>query len=148
MLDETSPGLGGAIGLQLDLADLALRLRTRYLQGSGTGALAFEQHTLGLDVAAYKLFDIGAHGLGFGLRVGADWVAQRFETTGFAPARDQFVSRVAPLLRAELALGGRVALNLDGGAEITLLELEQDGATSLEARVTPVITFGFGVLLP
>ncbi len=148
MLEGMSVAVGGAIGLQLDLADLALRLRTRYLHGSGTGTLPLEQHTLGLDVAAYKLFDIGPHGLGFGLRVGADWVAQRFETTGLAPARDQFVSRFAPLLRAELALGGSVALNLDGGAEISLLELEQNGTTSLEARVTPVITLGFGVLLP
>jgi hypothetical protein len=159
LLGDTSVSLGGALGLQLDLPALALRARLRSLSAAGLGDLALTQHALGLDLAAYRLFDLGRHGLGFGLRAGLDWVAQRFETAGEAPARDQVVWRLAPLLRAELALGGRVALNLDAGAEVVLLERltgrgsvgpsgTPSGVAALEARVVPVITLGFGVLLP
>jgi hypothetical protein len=148
LLSDTSLGLGGALSLQVDFAAAALRARARYLHATGIGEIALDQHTLGLDVAVYRLFDLGPHGLGFGLRGGLDWVAQRFETAGLAPSRDQFVGRFAPLLRAELALGGRVALNLDAGAEVALLERLSGGETSFEARVTPVFSVGFGVLLP
>lgn len=153
ILPDTGAFVLGALAGQLDLADLAIRLRLRYGQDVGQNTsenlgLTMSQSLLGLDLGLYKLFDLGPHGLGFGLRGGIDWLAQRFDTRGDAPDRDQLVGRVGSLVRAEFALGPSVALTIDGGAEAWLLEIEDGTTSKLEARVAPLFTLGFGVLLP
>jgi hypothetical protein len=153
ILPDTGAFVLGALAGQLDLADLALRLRLRYGQDIGDNAaaplgLALSQWLLGLDLGLYKLFDVGPHGFGFGLRGGLDWLAQRFETRGVAPDRNQLAGRFGSMLRAELAFGPTVALTLDAGVEAWLLEVQRGAKSALEARVVPLVTLGFGVLLP
>ncbi len=140
----------GAVTLQADFKELAVKLRVRYGEGIvEAGALAMQQRTLGADLGLYHLFPIGPHGVGFGLRGGFDWMRQAFTTRGTAPSRDQLLGRIGPALRGEFALGPTVALNVDIGADGWLATLEDaDGATRRELRVSPAFTIGFGVLLP
>ena len=153
VLPDTGAFVLGAVAAQLDLADLAIRLRLRYGQDVGDNSsaplgLVVSQSLFGLDLGLFKLFDLGSHGLGFGLRGGIDWLAQRFETRGEAPDRDQLVGRIGSLVRAEFALAPTVALTLDAGAEAWLIEVARADGSALEARVVPIVSLGFGVLLP
>jgi len=153
VLPDTGAFVLVAVAAQLDLADLAIRLRLRYGQDVGDNSsaplgLVVSQSLFGLDLGLFKLFDLGPHGLGFGLRGGIDWLAQRFETRGDAPDRDQLVGRIGSLVRAEFALAPTVALTLDAGAEAWLMEVARPDGSALEARVVPIVSLGFGVLLP
>jgi len=150
ILPETGALFMGAVTAQLDLADLALRARLRYgRSASDASGLAVQQGVLGADVGLYRLFDLGPHGIGFGVRAGVDWIAQRFETTGEAPDRDQVTGRIGPLIRTELALGASVALTLDLGAEAWIVEAaDAAGHVSTRAEVVPLMALGIGVLLP
>jgi hypothetical protein len=151
ILPETGAVFLGALTAQLDLADLALRARLRYGRSGADGSgVPVSQGVLGADLGLYKLFDLGPHGVGFGVRGGVDWLAQRFETTGDAPDRDQVAGRIGPVVRTELALGASVALTLDLGAEAWIVEEADatDGTTSVRAEVVPFVTLGVGVLLP
>jgi hypothetical protein len=153
LLPETGLLMAGAVSGQLDLADLALRLRLRFAQSTSDNAYVdMTQRLLGLDLGLYKLIDLGRHGLGFGVRLGVDWFAQRFEGPGRAPSKDQVVGRFGPFVRAEWALSSDLALQLDVGAEAYLMSVERGGERRgegvLEPRVVPTIGLGFGVLLP
>src|SRR5690606_31638640 len=78
LLDH-APLFGAALGLQVDFEDLALSTRLRFATSSDANArLARTTTLLGVDAALIHLFDIGDHGVGFGLRAGLDWLAQRF----------------------------------------------------------------------
>lgn len=150
ILPDTGALFLGALTLQLDLADLALRARLRYgRSASDASGLPVEQGVLGADLGLYRLFDIGPHGVGFGVRAGVDWIAQRFDTTGDAPDRDQVAGRIGPIIRTEIALGAAVALTLDLGAEAWIVEAaDGDGTVSTRAEVVPFVSLGVGVLLP
>ncbi len=139
-----------AIAAQLDLQDLALRARVRFGHGfTEAGGANKSELLVGADLGIYKLFDLGPHGFGFGVRLGADWIRQAFDSRGNAPARNQFAGRGGPFLRAEFALAPTVALTLDGGVDAYLIDAAQpDGGSALEARVVPVGTIGFGIMLP
>ena len=136
---------GGAVGAQIDLAAASLQMRVRYGFSSAENSdVALEQRLLGGDVAAFKLFDLaGAGGFnlsaGLGVRVGADWMAQRFEGGAVAPDRDQAVFRGAPVARIELAPVAALTTTLDCGAEIYALR-ETDGRGQ-DRAVTPVSPF-------
>ncbi len=143
------PGLGpswlGYLSGQWDMRDLAVQLRLR--AGGGThdnAGLAITSVLVGLDITALHAFDL-AHGLalGLGLRIGADWLHQGFDTTGEAPARDQLVARVAPLGRLEWALFEDGSLGLDIGADIYALQSATTGG--LAATVAPFVGLGFSV---
>ncbi len=147
------PGTGilwlGAVSMQLDFAAIAFRARLRFGEsGSENARVALSQRLLGLDVGINHLFDIGRHGLGFGLRAGLDWLAQRFDAVGEAPPNDQLVGRIGPFARAELALGGTVTLQLDAGFEVYLIEVDDAGRSVVEPRVLPTVALGLGFLLP
>lgn len=146
---DTGVLVGGAITLQLDLSNIALRARVRYAQSRSENAhLALDQHLVGIDLGIYHVFDLGPHGLGFGVRGGLDWLAQRFDSDGLAPDRNLVVGRVGPFARAELALGPSVALQLDLGAEMYLVDTTaSDGTTALQPRVVPTAALGFGIQL-
>lgn len=149
LLPETGALMSGALAAQLDLAELALRLRVRFAQSHSDNAyLDMTQRLLGLDLGLFKLVDLGPHGLGFGVRLGVDWLAQRFEGLGRAPSKDQLIGRVGPFLRAEWALSPSLTLVLDGGAEAYLMTVSRGGREVLEPRVIPTVGLGFGVLLP
>ncbi|MFO0751606.1 MAG: hypothetical protein U1F43_38965, partial [Myxococcota bacterium] len=147
----------GALGAQLDLADIALQARFRYGRNLGVANdLVAEQHgLLGVDLGVFHLFDLGPHGLGFGLRGGLDWLAQRFSGAGRAPPVDQVIGRVGPFARLELALGGRVTLTLDVGLEAYVMALAPDldgsgasGGDTVGARVVPTGNLGLSLSLP
>lgn len=150
ILPETGAVLLGAVTVQLDLADLALRARLRYGRSwSDSSGIALQQGVLGADIGLYKLFDLGPHGVGFGLRGGVDWLSQSFDTTGDAPDRNQVTGRLGPVVRTELALTSTIALTLDLGAEAWIVEEAQaDGTTRVGAEVVPLMTLGVGILLP
>lgn len=139
-----------AIAGQVDWADLAVRTRLRFgwSQPDHT-TLDASQSLLGVDVGIYHLFDVGAHGVGFGLRAGADWLAQRFETTGDAPDVNQIIGRVGPFGRVELALGGSIALQLDVGVEVYVLDVAgaPGSRSEVAARVLPTATLGLAFAL-
>ncbi|MFO0746795.1 MAG: caspase family protein [Myxococcota bacterium] len=149
LLDGTGLLYGGALTAQLDLADIAVQVRFRYAHSDSSNArLELSTNLIGLDAGLYHLFDLGRHGVGFGLRAGVDWLAQRFVTQGEAPPTNQVLGRVGPFGRIELALGGAVTLQLDGGVEVYLLDVKYGQRTSLEPRVLPTVSLGIAVLLP
>jgi hypothetical protein len=150
VLDGTRWSMLGAVSLQLDFADVALKLRVRYGQGlASAGPLDATQALLGVDAGLHHVFALGDHGLGFGLRGGVDWLAQTFRTRGDAPRQDQLVGRFGPTVRGEFALTPTLALNLDGGVDIWLLDaLDASGRGRVTLRLAPVFTLGLGVQLP
>lgn len=150
--DNLSVGTWAALYGQLDTEALALRLSLRY--GRSTAAnpdLALTQDMLGLDLGAYKIFDVGATplGIGLGVRLGLEWFHQSFETTGVAPSRQQLAGRAAPVLRVELTPAPAFALTLDCGADIYVLEGQgSGGVASIETPVVPFCALGASAYLP
>jgi len=147
---NASWGTLGAVTLQLDFAEIAIKARLRFGHSvSDVGPIDLSEQYLGFDAGIYHIFDLGSHGLGFGLRAGLDWVSQTFTTPGEAAARDQLLPRFGPAIRAEFALSPTVVLNLDAGADGWIAEvLGRDGRKTTQVRVAPIFTVGFGVLLP
>ncbi|MCA9517685.1 MAG: hypothetical protein KC635_22250, partial [Myxococcales bacterium] len=152
-IPDTGLGLYGALSLQLDLEDVTLALRLRYGRSASENAtLAITQDLIGADVGVYKLFDVlprGGLAVGLGLRAGVDAVSQRFETTGRAPSRGFALGRVGPALRVELAPAASVGVTLDCGADIALVELEDEaGERALETPVVPFCALGVALEVP
>ncbi len=149
---NTGVGLFGALQGQLDLADLALQARFRYGRTEGDNStLSVVQTLYGLDLGIFKLFDFEDtdFAAGLGLRGGVEWLFQRFDTRGVAPTRDQAVGRIAPALRLEYAPTAAMALQLDCGADIYVMEVEREsGRRVVETPVAPFCSFGFGAYLP
>ena len=141
ILNGLSNNVGGALGLQVDLEELALHFRVRYANAGGqNNDLTLTQDSYGVDLGAYKLFDIPAIslGLGLGVRIGGDAIQQQFETTGSAPQRRQWVWRAAPVARLEFTPWSTMAFTLDCGVDVHLARLA-DGAD--EAWQTPSAPF-------
>lgn len=153
LLPSLGPALGGYVAGQWDFTHLALQTRIRFAQGvHDNGTVAITDRLLGADLGVVHAFDLArGFAFGLGLRVGADWFRETFDTTGQAKTRDQFVVRLAPLARFEWAPLGNVILQLDAGAEIFALRTDAAsgvGTDGLNARVVPFLTFGFGVRWP
>jgi len=150
ILPETGALILAALTVQLDLADLAVRARLRYGRSwSESDGLPMQQGVLGADIGVYKLFELGPHGFGFGLRGGVDWLSQTFDSSGDAPDRNQVAGRIGPVVRTELALTPSIALTLDLGAEAWIVEeARADGTSKIGAEVVPLMSLGLGILLP
>ena len=84
--------------------------------------VSLEQLTLGGDITALKLFDPGYFSVGFGLRVGMDWVQQSFETRGRSPDRTSVTARAAPVLRVEAPITGQLSLAVSGVLDGTIVQ--------------------------
>lgn len=152
LLPALAPTVGGVVAGQVDFAEVALQLRLRFARSEhDNGTVVATDQLLGLDFTALHAFDV-ARGLAFafGLRIGADWYRQSFDSTGIAPTRDQLVGRLAPLARLEWAPWADVLLYLDAGADIYLLQAQAEGAETVgaTARTVPFGTFGFYVRWP
>ena len=148
LLDGTGGTFGGAVSGQLDFANLAVTVRLRLGYGARTTEyVKFSQRVLGLDLGLYHLFDLGPHGLGFGMRLGVDWLAQ--SVGGEGPDIDQAVPHVGPVVRAELALSSRIVLLIDLGLDAHLVEIaHDDGSNESAPRLSPATSLGFAIMLP
>ncbi|MCC6625617.1 MAG: caspase family protein [Deltaproteobacteria bacterium] len=150
IIERTGTVLGAALGLQLDLAELAVQLRARFGTSDAANThVALTQRMVGADLGVFHLFDVGRHGVGFGVRGGVDWLSQRFESTRVVPDVDQAIGRVGPFARGELALGGALTLTLDVGAEVHLIELARAaGGSELSSRAALSTSLGLSLALP
>lgn len=152
-LAETEPLGALAVTVQLDLASLSVATRLRFGGGShDNGALHTNQWIVGVDLGAYHLFDLGRHGIGFGVRAGVDLLMQRYSRGASEPGIDQLVPRLGPFLRAELGLGASLALLLDVGADVHFIEVApwdpfDRSPSSLQARFVPTASLGLAVLV-
>ena len=136
------PTLLGAAGMRVDLRALSLELRARYgLSGSENEEVTLTQQQVGVDLGAYRLFDLGSFSPGFGLRVGGDYVDQRFDTRGTAPARQAMVGRAGAVVRLEYAALPWLSTQLYGGVDAYLLDAET-------LRAVPFGGAGLTVYLP
>ncbi len=150
-LADLSVGLYGALVGQVDLQAVALQLRLRGGRASGQNPhLSLTHDMWGLDVGAFKVFDIPRVdlGLGVGVRAGGDWVVQSFDTRGSAEDRAVMVWRVAPVVRVEYTPTARLALALDCGADISLARVEQADGAELTTPVVPFCALATMVYLP
>ncbi|TNF38032.1 MAG: caspase family protein [Deltaproteobacteria bacterium] len=146
-LPDTGLGLYGALTAQLDLADVTLALRLRYGRSSSANeTLTLTQDLFGLDLGVFKLFDL-SRGLaaGIGVRVGGDFVSQRFDTRGRAPSRGVALGRLAPVVRLEAAPTPAVGLALDCGADIAVVELQDEDGSGLATPVVPFCSLGLAL---
>ncbi|MCB9544943.1 MAG: caspase family protein [Myxococcales bacterium] len=141
--DGQSVTARGAVGLRVDLAPLSLEVRAVYGYAQAENAVVdLAQHSLGLDVAALRLFDFGPVAAGLGVRLGVDGVQQSFETLGEAPDRQGLVGRAGPTVRLEVAAAAGLSFAAFGGLDGLLLR-RGDGRVGLEA----VPSGGLGVTL-
>lgn len=149
LLNEAGVLIAGALGLQVDFADLALQARVRYGRSwNSNDYVAMSLQLVGVDAALFHLFDVGDHGVGFGVRAGMDWLRQRFETAGVAPDVDQLVARFGPMVRVEIALGASFTLSADIGVDVYLINAHRKGGTSLAANAAAAANFGVSGVLP
>ncbi|MFO0744533.1 MAG: caspase family protein [Myxococcota bacterium] len=148
LLPALGPTFAGYLGGQWDFHEVALQVRLRYARGAhDNGVVAESDSLLGADLALLHAFGI-TRGLAFGLglRLGADWYRQSFDTSGDAPVRDQVVGRLAPMARLEWAPFEDLLFQLDAGADIYALQARADssGAGGLRATVVPFVGLGVG----
>ncbi|MFN3197181.1 MAG: caspase domain-containing protein [Bradymonadia bacterium] len=154
-LDGLSTGLYGTLGLQLDLQSVTLQGRLRYGATEGANAdLALAQQAWGLDLGAYKVFDVISNGgfnlgMGLGVRLGADLLTQRFAGSAEADDRQQVTARAAPVARLEIAPTAGLLGTLDCGVDTWLIARPIDtGAERYDVTPTPFCSLGLGIYLP
>lgn len=133
------------LGMQVDWQSLTLQARLRGGRSfEENGFIEIEQRALGLDVGALKLFDVGPVALGVGLRVGADRVWQRFETSGDAPPRRAGLLRTGAVVHAAWSITSAWSLALEGGGEAVFYQaadsVEED--PTWQARLVPFVGLG------
>ena len=142
--------LMSGLGMRFDFAPISLGLRFRYgWEQSQNTTLERRQQSFGGDLTLLKIFDLRWFSPGLGIRTGGDWVRQDFKSNGDAPTRSSAVWRGGPLLHLGFALGSRVSLYLEGGADINLLNQYEQASerSSLAVRVVPYGSLGLGVHL-
>ena len=127
--DGVGPNVGGSVGLRIDFRPLSLEIRGRAAMAESTNLdVTLSQRSIGMDLTVLKLFDPGMVSPGFGLRVGFDWIEQRFETPGAGPNRRSVIARAAPVLRIEVPLTTTISGSLSGFVDGALLQTA-DGQT-------------------
>ena len=121
-----------SMGARLELASLSLGIRghvarNRLERPAGT----LSQRRFGLDLEAVHRLDVGWFAPGVGARIGADLVAQAFESERELPPYVGVVGRIGPWLGADSALGSRVSLGLSAGVDMALYQgLEEPRITT------------------
>ena len=139
------PNLGATIGLRADFRPLTLEMRARAVFAESQNLdVRLAQRSVGADITVLKLFDPGLISFGFGLRLGADWIQQTFETSGKSPGRAATVGRAAPILRVELPLFAQMALFMSGFVDGVLMKT----TTSTNLEAIPGFDLGISVGFP
>ncbi len=129
------PSYLGQIGAQIDLVPLSLAFRLRWSWASSMNEdLLINQHSLGFDAGALKLYDLNSQlALGFGLHLGADGLFQNFETQGQSPDREALMGRMSPALRVEYAPLAWLTLSLEAGIDALLMRVQDEPGIQLKA---------------
>ncbi len=137
-------GYGSSVGARADFVALTLEISGRFgWSGAENVDLRVSQRQIGGVLTALRLFDFGSFAAGFGLRFGADWVHQAFDTEGDAPARDAVIGRAGALLRLEFAPSSTITTALSVGFD-GLIEPGEDGT---EMAAVPFGGLSLGVYL-
>jgi hypothetical protein len=149
LVEGTGPLLLGQVGAQVELEALSLQVRLRYGEAERRNDfLGISQGVLGVDAAALKLLDVSWLTVGFGVRAGADWVYQRFETAGEAPDRDTLTLRAAPLVSLGASPWSQVQLTLEGSGDAYLFTVQSaEGEAATELRFVPQVMAGLLIYL-
>ena len=147
-----APGTGAqawaVVGGQRDGAWLSLALDLRWGQSQGRNAfLSMEQRALGARMSALKLWDLGSLSGAAGLGAGLDWVHQRFQTPGVAPARDAIVPHLSPLVQLQWAWSAQLSLRLEGALELQLSQRLQHSQPAVTWGVVPRAGVGLSLAL-
>ena len=152
----TGAGIGGEIvpgvertilataGVQMDFEPVSLQVRFRYGYGTSTNdTLSMEQHLFGVDAAVLKILDVWELAIGFGIRVGGDWVRQEFASSGDAPSRGSWIWRAGALVDLSYSPLPWLSIFLEGGADANILRATagEPGDEDWKVKVSP-----FGVL--
>jgi hypothetical protein len=104
------------LGVRLDLQPISLELRL----GGGEARQRNDHQTIRtfetvLSLAVVHVFDLPYVSVGFGIEIGAAWLAQRFDAPGTA-ARNTLAGILAPELEVEIPVHRRLVLRLDASA--------------------------------
>lgn len=143
---EQSNGLRTAVGARIDLRRLALEARVAWTTADArNSSLRLDQDAFGVDLTGLHVFDLGPVGLSVGLRAGADWVVQRFETDGVAPERGGLVGRAGPRIRLEYAPLAWLSLGVGVGADALV---RRDGAGEPAWSAQPSGGLGVWIYVP
>jgi hypothetical protein len=149
LVEGTGQVLLGQVGAQLDLEPLSLQWRLRYGTAQRSNdSIGLTQDVLGTDVAALKLFDVSSLSLGFGVRLGGDWIRQSFRTQGQAPDRDTFTLRAAPLIHVGMSPWSLLHLYLEASGDAYLFTVQGEENASTELRFVPQAMAGVLLYLP
>lgn len=134
------------LGLQVDMSVVTLQLRGRYGQVTSTNDVLTTRHDLGgVDLSAQTLLDAGRFFFGGGLRVGADYVSQKFISSDLED-RKAFVGRGSALLTLGVTITGWLSFYIEPAVDMYVLELQQtDAEPALGLRVAPAGLAALGV---
>ncbi len=151
VLSGQSAGLFGGVGLGVETSGARFQLRMRYGQADSTNTdLTMQQRMLGADLGIFRIFDLPRlnAGVGLGVRLGGDWIMQRFTTTGAAPDRDQWVYRASPALSMQFAPQSNWTVGLECGIDVYAMQMQRDGQAVWENPVAPFCAAAINVFLP
>lgn len=149
MLTGLSPGYAVAVGAAVDWTGARLQARLRYSRSDATNAeVSMLQQGFGGDLTAAHVFDLGAVGLGVGVRLGVDRIWQSFVTTGVAPDRAVWAWRAAPLVTAEWAPAPRWLTALHCGLDVYQVQVLRDHAAAWSNPVVPFCNLSASMYLP
>jgi hypothetical protein len=151
ILDGTGPVGAGHLGLRIDRRVATFELAMRYGRSrGGNDVVILEQHLLGLELSARRLFELGRLSLGPGIRAGLDGVRQSFVAETIVPARQSVLGRAGVLGHVEFSLATRMGLFAEVGVDVH--GLERFNATlktsAFEWTFAPTASAGLTVYLP
>lgn len=137
------------LGLQLDLSELSLQLKTRAGQARAQNAfLSMEQRFFGVELAALKVWDWRSVSAGVGAGVGVDWIQQRFETRGQAPSRAAPAYLFGPRLQLQYAALPWLSLMLSSSLDLSYAKQQREGqAAAFHDQLIPSVGLGLALTL-
>lgn len=146
-LDTLAPRLNLGVRLDLPWATLAFTVLGHSATTSPTDYFDRTDQGLGGEIGLYRSIDIGPFTVAPGAAVGAEAYIQSFSGDLVMDDRVSALGWASPRLRAGLALGPRLFLDLEGGMDAVVGSYVEDGTSSLGAEIRPFVRLGVGVWL-